>query len=66
MREITACCGITERSAHRIIEDLEQTGYLVSTRVGRMNRYQVISGKTLRHPADSGLTVADILALFIR
>jgi hypothetical protein len=63
VRDIAAHCLLTERAVQRIISDLEQGGYLTHTRIGRTNRYQVSAGSPLRHPADAGPTVADLLAL---
>jgi predicted ArsR family transcriptional regulator len=63
VRDIAARCLLTERAVQRIITDLEQGGYLTHTRVGRTNRYQVAAASPLRHPADAGPTVADLLAL---
>ncbi|SEK47501.1 DNA-binding transcriptional regulator, MarR family [Streptacidiphilus jiangxiensis] len=63
VRDIATRCLLTERAVQRIITDLEQGGYLAHTRVGRANRYQVTAAIPLRHPADAGPTVADLLAL---
>ncbi|RAG80574.1 ArsR family transcriptional regulator [Streptacidiphilus pinicola] len=63
VRDIAANCLLTERAVQRIISDLEQGGYLTHTRVGRANRYQVTATSPLRHPADAGPTVADLLNL---
>jgi hypothetical protein len=62
-RDIAARCLLTERAVQRIIADLEQARYLTRTRHGRGNRYQITSAKPLRHPADAGPKVADLLAL---
>jgi hypothetical protein len=63
VRDIAARCLITERAVQRIIADLEADGYLAHTRQGRSNRYQVTANAALRHPADNGSTVAELLAL---
>jgi hypothetical protein len=63
VRDIAAHCLLTERAVQRIIADLEDGGYLTHTRLGRSNRYQVTATSPLRHPADAGPTVADLLAL---
>ncbi|WP_329298077.1 MarR family transcriptional regulator [Streptomyces sp. NBC_00659] len=62
IRDIAARCRLTERAVQKIIADLEQDGYLDHTRQGRTNLYHIQPGTSLRHPADSGLTVADLLA----
>jgi hypothetical protein len=63
VRDIALRCLLTERAVQRIIADLEQGGYLTHTRVGRTNHYQVSAAAPLRHPADAGPSVADLLAL---
>jgi len=63
VRDIAAICRLTERAVQRIIADLEHDGYLTHTRSGRGNHYQLTPGTTLRHPADAGPTVAELLAL---
>ncbi|MFF7992502.1 helix-turn-helix transcriptional regulator [Kitasatospora xanthocidica] len=66
VRDIAARCLLTERAVQRIIADLEQAGYLSHERRGRANHYHVIDGKQLRHPADSGPTIAELLATLLR
>lgn len=63
VRDIASRCLLTERAVQRIIVDLETGGYLTHTRTGRSNVYQVTANTELRHPADVGSTVADLLAL---
>jgi transposase len=41
LREIGDRVGITERAAHRIVAELEQSGYLTRRRNGRRNRYTI-------------------------
>ncbi|MEU1406639.1 helix-turn-helix domain-containing protein [Streptomyces sp. NPDC005728] len=63
MRDIAARCRLTERAVQKIISDLEADGYLTHTREGRVNAYRIQPGTILRHPAEAGLTVADLLSL---
>lgn len=42
-REIGDEVGVTERTAHKIILDLERDGYITKTKVGNRNRYRVNS-----------------------
>jgi len=51
-REIAMELGITERSVHRIIADLESEGYVEKHKNGRVNRYEVNHDLPLR-PLDS-------------
>jgi predicted transcriptional regulator len=63
LREVALRVGITERAVQRIIVDLEESGFLERTRVGRKNHYRVITDKPLRHPIESHRTIGDLLAL---
>ncbi|PWI18556.1 ArsR family transcriptional regulator [Streptomyces sp. Act143] len=63
IRDIAARCRLTERAVQKIISDLETDGYLTHTREGRSNTYRIQPGTILRHPAESGLTVSELLNL---
>jgi DNA-binding IclR family transcriptional regulator len=41
LREIGDRVGITERAAHRIVAELDESGYLTRRRNGRRNRYTI-------------------------
>ncbi|MBI2872423.1 MAG: winged helix-turn-helix transcriptional regulator [Chloroflexi bacterium] len=60
-REIALRLGITERSVHRIIADLEREGYIQRERVGRFNWYEVNSDLPLRHPEMRDIAVGKLL-----
>jgi len=62
-REIAAAVGITERAVQRILDDLEDAGYLSRFRDGRNNRYEIHPERPMRHPAQQGHAVQDLLAL---
>lgn len=62
-REIGQRVGITERAAQKIIRDLEAAGYLARQREGRRNRYQLYLDRPMRHPAQKGLTIRDLLEM---
>src|SRR5690242_6409128 len=66
IRDIAARCMLTERAVQKIIADLEEGGYLTHTRQGRSNAYRIEPGTSLRHPADNGPTVAELLRLLAR
>jgi predicted DNA-binding transcriptional regulator len=55
--------GITERSARRIVLDLEAAGYLARERVGRRNRYDFDTARPLRHPVERHRTVGALLRM---
>ncbi|MFC4612033.1 helix-turn-helix transcriptional regulator [Streptomyces maoxianensis] len=63
VRDIAVRCQLTERAVQKIIADLEEDGYLTHVRHGRSNVYRIAPGTFLRHPADTGATVADLLSV---
>jgi DNA-binding MarR family transcriptional regulator len=65
LRDIAARVGITERAAQKIVHDLADFEYVDVTRVGRRNRYRLLSGGRFRHPLEAEREVADLLALFV-
>jgi DNA-binding IclR family transcriptional regulator len=62
-RDIAERVGITERAAQRIVADLIESGYVESERVGRRNRYRINPNVAMRHPAQDGHDVGDLLRL---
>jgi DNA-binding IclR family transcriptional regulator len=66
IRDMAARCRLTERAVQKIISDLEQEGYLSHTRQGRSNTYRIDPEAFLRHPAEAGVTVTDLLAVLAR
>src|SRR4051812_31824580 len=50
LRDLAQTVGVTERSAHRIVSELVEDGYVVRERVGRRNFYKVRTELPLRHP----------------
>ena len=65
-REIGNLVGITEGAVQRILNDLEDDGYLARERVGRRNRYVVIGSRPLRHPLEDGHTIEEIIDILNR
>jgi predicted transcriptional regulator len=63
LRDIAQSVGITERAAQRIVADLIEGGYLISTKVGRRNRYTVNSDRRLRHPIEQHCRIESLLSL---
>ena len=63
-RDIAEACGVTERTAHQIVTDLEQAGLLERARVGRRNRY-ALDARLLKLPAVKALTAGQILLLLL-
>ena len=50
LRDIAQTIGITERSAHRIVSELVEDGYVARERTGRRNAYKVKPELPLRYP----------------
>ena len=63
LREVAIEVGITERAVQRIIQDLEDGGFIERERVGRQNRYRILKGQTLRHPIEAHRKIGDLLKL---
>jgi DNA-binding MarR family transcriptional regulator len=66
LRDIAECVGITERAAHRLVDDLCQEGYLTRHRMGRRSFYEIHPHARLRHPLESDVEIGDVLALLLR
>ncbi|MBX0327680.1 winged helix-turn-helix domain-containing protein [Oscillochloris sp. ZM17-4] len=62
-KEIAEVVGITERAVQRLIRDLEESGYIMRLRVGRQNRYVINTEQPMRHPAQGGRTIGELLTL---
>lgn len=65
LRDVAAAVGITERAAHRIVSELVDAGYLLREREGRRNRYEVVSGRSLRHPLVEDRDVGELLGVLV-
>ncbi|MGL5829324.1 MAG: helix-turn-helix transcriptional regulator [Angustibacter sp.] len=55
--------GITPRATQMILADLIDAGYLERVRHGRRNHYRIAT-RTLRHPQERHVPVAEFLAVF--
>ena len=65
-RDIAEVVGITERAAQRIVADLIDAGYVERERIGRRNHYRVNSDIAMRHPAQDGHDIGELLKLLKR
>lgn len=63
LREVAQHVGITERAVQRIVQDLEEGGFVIRERVGRRNHYEVVTKKPLRHPIEAHRQIGDLLGL---
>ncbi|HEY7694029.1 MAG TPA: winged helix-turn-helix transcriptional regulator [Gaiellaceae bacterium] len=66
LRDIAETVGITERAAQRIVADLIEDGYVESEKIGRRNRYVVNPDIEMRHPAQHGHEIGELLELLKR
>ena len=53
LSEVAELVGVRERTAHRIVHELIDAGYISVTKVGRNNVYSVDLEKPLRHPLEA-------------
>jgi hypothetical protein len=65
LRDIADRLGITERTAHGIITDLTRAGYVMKTKDGRRNRYQIQAHVPLPEPGTRGPAIGEILAVLL-
>ena len=63
LRRVATEVGITERAVQRIIQDLEDDGFIKRERIGRRNSYRILKKKSLRHPIESHRQIGDLLAM---
>ena len=60
-REIAQYIGVTERTTHKIISDLEEAGYIARRKSGRRNVYSVDPTLPLRHHTKTDIIVSELL-----
>jgi DNA-binding transcriptional ArsR family regulator len=65
LRDIAAMAGVTERSAHAIVTDLVDAGYVVKDKDGRRNRYRIQEHLPLRDPITQERTIGEMLDLLV-
>jgi hypothetical protein len=63
LRDVAADLGVTERRAHGIVRDLAESGYIVKTKDGRRNRYEVRTHLPLPEPTASARPIGEVLQL---
>jgi hypothetical protein len=63
LRDIASELGITERRAYGIVVDLTAAGYVVKSRQGRRNRYEIRDQLPLPEPNARQGAIGDVLAL---
>jgi hypothetical protein len=65
LRDLAASLGVTERSAHGIVTDLAEAGYVVKQKHGRRNRYQIQAHLPLPEPTSQEPAIGEVLALLV-
>ncbi|MGB7327283.1 MAG: winged helix-turn-helix transcriptional regulator [Rubripirellula sp.] len=63
LREVALQVGITERGVQRIVQDLEEGGFIQREKVGRKNHYHVRTEQRLRHPIEAHRSIGDLFKL---
>jgi hypothetical protein len=63
LRDIAASLAITERRAHDIVSDLTEAGYVLKTKDGRRNRYEVQHHMPLPESNSRERAIGDVLDL---
>lgn len=66
LREIGTTVGITERAAHRIVNDLADAGYISRERIGRRNHYAIQPDLPMADPLVGEHHVGDLLKILER
>jgi len=60
-REMASVIKITERTVHRILNDLQEKGYIQRIKLGRSNSYQINIKLSMMHVITSNVAVGDFL-----
>lgn len=65
LRDVAARVGITERSALRLVTNLEEARILKRIKEGRRNSYVIDTNERLRHPIEAHCTVGELIATIL-
>lgn len=65
LRDVAERVDITERTAFRLVTQLEEGGILMRVKEGRRNSYIIDTDKRLRHRIESHCTVGELLATIL-
>jgi DNA-binding IclR family transcriptional regulator len=63
LRDLAQHVGITERATQRIVADLVEAGYVKRLRKGRRNHYVINPRVEMRHAAQEGQPIGQLLNL---
>ena len=62
IEELAKIAGLTSRSIVNVLKDLEDGGYLLKSREGRNNRYEINLKAQLRHSTSREHTVGELIS----
>lgn len=65
LRDLASALELTERTTYGIVADLTEAGYVVKTKDGRRNRYEIRTDLPLRGATTKERTVGDLLDLLV-
>ena len=65
LRDIAADLDITERHAYGIVNDLTEAGYLLKTKDGCRNRYQIQAHLPIPESTDRAHAIGDVLDVLV-
>jgi DNA-binding IclR family transcriptional regulator len=66
LRHIATALDTTERSAHTIVSELIEVGYVIKEKHGRRNRYQIQEQSPWRESVGHGQTIGEILNVLVK
>jgi Mn-dependent DtxR family transcriptional regulator len=59
--DLARVVGVTERTAQKVVRDLETDGYITVVKEGRRNCYEIDVSKRFRHPVARDHSIAHLL-----
>jgi predicted transcriptional regulator len=63
LREIAECLGVTERTAHKIVDELVTAGYVARFKEGNRNRYEIRHDVSIDHPLLEDHWIGELLVV---
>ncbi len=60
-RDMASAINVTERTVHRVLDNLEAGGYIKRQRTGKGNLYQINPDLGLRHTLTKNVIVGDLI-----
>ena len=63
VHELARTVGLTDRQVHRVLDDLEEEGYITRELVGRRNEYTVNRHQPRHDSPYAGEEIEDLLAV---